>query len=66
MHDRGVYLEEAVQRLPPRQRLAVDCYYFVGLSVGETATVMRCSEGTVKSTLFDARRRLHRELEEME
>jgi len=51
-------LEYAVASLPPRQRLAVDCYYFVGLSVAETAAVMRCSEGTVKSTLSDARRRL--------
>lgn len=48
----------AVQRLPPRQKLAVDCYYFAGLSVVETAAVMACSEGTVKSTLSDARARL--------
>ncbi len=48
----------AVKRLPPRQKLAVDCYYFVGLSIAETAAVMACSEGTVKSTLSDARVRL--------
>jgi len=42
-------VEFAVARLPPRQRLAVDCFYFVGLSVADTAAVMRCSEGTVKS-----------------
>jgi RNA polymerase sigma-70 factor (ECF subfamily) len=51
-------IEQAVARLPPRQRLAVDCFYFVGLSVAQTAAVMRCSEGTVKSTLSDARKRL--------
>ena len=51
-------VEFAVARLPPRQRLAVDCFYFVGLSVADTAAVMRCSEGTVKSTLSDARNRL--------
>jgi RNA polymerase sigma-70 factor, ECF subfamily len=51
-------VEYAVARLPPRQRLAVDCFYFVGLSVADTAAVMRCSEGTVKSTLSDARNRL--------
>jgi RNA polymerase sigma-70 factor (ECF subfamily) len=28
------------------------------LSVADTAAVMRCSEGTVKSTLSDARARL--------
>lgn len=48
----------AVERLPPRQKLAVDCYYFVGLSIAETAAVMACSDGTVKSTLSDARARL--------
>jgi RNA polymerase sigma-70 factor (ECF subfamily) len=56
-------LEAAVSRLPGRQRLAVDCHYFAGLSVAETATVMRCSEGTVKSTLSDARRSLRGALE---
>lgn len=50
-------------RLTPRQRLAVDCFYFVGLSVTETAAVMRCSEGTVKSTLSDARNRIRTILE---
>ena len=33
-------------------------HYFVGLTVDETAAVMDCSTGTVKSTLFDARTRL--------
>ena len=56
-------VEYAVSRLAPRQRLAVDCYYFVGLSLAETAAVMRCSEGTVKSTLSDARLRLRPLLE---
>jgi hypothetical protein len=51
-------VEFAIARLPPRQRLAVDCFYFAGLSVADTAAVMRCSEGTVKSTLSDARNRL--------
>jgi RNA polymerase sigma factor (sigma-70 family) len=51
-------LERALLTLPPRQRLAVDCYYFAGLSIAETAAVMRCSPGTVKSTLADARLKL--------
>lgn len=61
--DDHVDIEHAVARLPARQRLAVDCHYFVGLSVGETAAVMGCAEGTVKSTLSDARARLQRLLE---
>jgi RNA polymerase sigma-70 factor (ECF subfamily) len=56
--DEQLDLEGAVSRLAPRQRLAVNCYYFVDLSIAETATVMRCSPGTVKSTLADARHRL--------
>ncbi len=53
----------AVQRLSPRQRLAVDCHYYAGLSMSETAAVMGCSQGTVKSTLADARARLRSQLE---
>ena len=51
-------LRRALGRLTDRQRLAVDCVYFVGLTVAETAAVMRCAEGTVKSTLADARAKL--------
>ena len=61
--DDRVDVEAAVARLAKRQRLAVDCLYFVGLSVAETAAVMGCSEGTVKSTLSDARKRLRLLLE---
>jgi RNA polymerase sigma factor (sigma-70 family) len=58
-----VDLERALARLSRRQRLAVECVYFVGLSVADTATVMGCAEGTVKSTLADARARLRPMLE---
>jgi RNA polymerase sigma factor (sigma-70 family) len=56
-------LADAIARLSGRQHLAVDCFYFVGLGVAETAAVMDCSEGTVKSTLSDARHRLRKLLE---
>ena len=59
-----VDIERAVGRLPERQQLAVNCFYFADLTVAETAVVMNCTEGTVKSTLFDARSRLRRDLEE--
>jgi len=51
-------LERAIASLAERQQLAVHLHYFVGLNVDETAAVMSCSAGTVKSTLFDARARL--------
>jgi RNA polymerase sigma factor (sigma-70 family) len=59
-----VDLERAIALLSERQRLAVDCMYFVGLSVAETAAVMGCAVGTVKSTLSDARARLRTILKE--
>lgn len=51
-------LDRAIAALADRQQLAVQLHYFLGLSVVETAAVMDCSAGTVKSTLFDARARL--------
>jgi RNA polymerase sigma factor (sigma-70 family) len=60
--DRGIDVERAVAMLPWRQRFAVDCF-FADLSIAETAAVMGCSEGTVKSTLSDARARLRSQLE---
>jgi RNA polymerase sigma factor (sigma-70 family) len=59
-----VDLERAIARLAPRQRLAVELHYFVGLAVKDAAQVMGCAEGTVKSTLADARERLRGWLED--
>jgi RNA polymerase sigma-70 factor (ECF subfamily) len=59
-----VDLEAAIRALPRRQRLAVELYYLVDLDISEVAAVMGCSQGTVKSTLFDARTRLRSRLEE--
>ena len=56
--DERLDVEGAVSSLPPRRRLAINCFCFVDLSVAETAEVMRCAPGTVKSTLADARNRL--------
>ncbi|MDQ1724231.1 MAG: hypothetical protein QOG52_1259 [Frankiaceae bacterium] len=55
----SVDVERAIRRLSVRQKLAVDLYYFLDLPVAEVAAVMGCSEGTAKSTLADARTRLH-------
>ena len=62
--DRGPDLETALRTLSGRQRLAVDLFYFVDLSIVEAAHVMGCSEGTVKSTLADAREKLRKVLTE--
>jgi RNA polymerase sigma-70 factor (ECF subfamily) len=47
-------LERAIAQLPPRQRTAVDLYYFVDLDVATIAQVMGCAPGTVKATLHQA------------
>jgi RNA polymerase sigma-70 factor (ECF subfamily) len=46
---RAVAVRAAVASLPRRQRSAVALRYFGGMSVAETAAIMRCREGTVKS-----------------
>jgi RNA polymerase sigma-70 factor (ECF subfamily) len=48
-------VERALTRLPRRQREAVVCRYYLGMDTKEIATVLKVSEGTVKSTLFRAR-----------
>lgn len=60
--DGDLDLERAVAGLAERQRLAVHLHYFLDLSVQDTAAVLGCAPGTVKSTLHDARRRLRAEL----
>jgi RNA polymerase sigma-70 factor, ECF subfamily len=43
------YLSELLQSLTPRQRAALLLRHYYGLSTKETASAMRCPEGTVKS-----------------
>jgi RNA polymerase sigma-70 factor (ECF subfamily) len=56
--ERRVDIDRAVNRLPTRQRMAVLLFYFCDLPVRDVASIMDCSEGTIKSTLSDARSRL--------
>jgi RNA polymerase sigma factor (sigma-70 family) len=42
-------LRRALAEIPPRQRATVVLRYWLQLSVTETAAILRCSEGTVKS-----------------
>jgi RNA polymerase sigma-70 factor, ECF subfamily len=57
-------VQAALNRLAKRQLLAITLHYYLGLSTAETAEVMRCSIGTVKSTLSDARHLLKKSLGE--
>lgn len=62
--DRSAELKAAFDRLPPRLRATAVLRLYVGLSEAETAEVLGCSTGTVKSNLHDARKRLGRILAE--
>jgi len=57
---------QALVSLPPRQRLAVVLRYLADLTNNEVAHAMRCSTGTVKSTLHSALANLRVELEEVQ
>jgi RNA polymerase sigma-70 factor (ECF subfamily) len=62
--ERREELLAAVNRLSEEQRLAVSCRYFLDLSEEETAAVLGCRRGTVKSRLARALARLRAELGE--
>ncbi len=47
--DDRVVLMRALEQLPPGQRLVLVLRYWDDLSIAETAAVLRCSEGNVKS-----------------
>jgi RNA polymerase sigma-70 factor (sigma-E family) len=62
LEDRDV-LWRAIRRLPPRQRACLVLRYYEDLSERETATVLRCSVGTVKSLSSRGLARLRKELQ---
>jgi RNA polymerase sigma-70 factor (ECF subfamily) len=55
-------ISNALETLPARQRLAVVLRFHGDLTVPEIARAMRCSQGTVKSTLHAALGRLRVDL----
>lgn len=56
-------LAAAIRTLPPRQRSVVVLRYFEDLSVAETARVLHCRPGTVKSQAVKALRTLRGRLD---
>lgn len=53
-HDDALAVRGAVMALPRRARTVLLLRYFADLSIAETAAVLRCSTGTVKSDTHDA------------
>ena len=59
-------LWSALRRLPPRQRTVVALRYLADQTEAQTAALMGCSIGTVKSQTSDAMRKLRALLDEPE
>lgn len=62
MDPTAIDLSRTVEQLPPRQRSAIVLFYYLDLPIAEIASIMDCAEGTVKSSLHDARAALARSL----
>ncbi|GAB7190734.1 SigE family RNA polymerase sigma factor [Kineococcus sp. NUM-3379] len=60
-HDQGPLLD-ALRRVPPRQRACIVLRHLEDLSVEDTAALLRCSTGTVKSQTARGLDALRREL----
>jgi RNA polymerase sigma-70 factor (sigma-E family) len=60
--DQADQVARLLAEVPPRQRAAMTLYYLEDLSVHDIATILRCSEGTVKSQLARGRAALQRQL----
>lgn len=55
-------LMEAIERLDAPFRTTIILYYFNELSIREIAGAMHCMQGTVKSRLYYAKKKLEREI----
>lgn len=56
--DETIAIRQAFANLPPDQRLAAHLHFVEGLTLREIAEVQDIAEGTAKSRLFHARRKL--------
>jgi RNA polymerase sigma-70 factor (ECF subfamily) len=60
-----IQLREALRRIPVELQIAIELFYFEGMSASEVATVLEIPEGTVRSRVRRALARLRTELEGM-
>jgi len=61
--EREDWVRRGIDRLPPKQRLAVMLVYFLGLTCEETAAATGSPVNTIKTRMFHARRKLREYLE---
>jgi RNA polymerase sigma factor (sigma-70 family) len=62
-HDVSLDLQTAVAALPPRQRAVLVLRFYCDLNVEQSAQVLGCTAGTVKSQTAKALERLRRALD---
>lgn len=55
-------LFEAIETLPQEKRVCLQLYYFEGADIAEIASALSIPQGTVKTRLFVARKKLEKEL----
>ena len=59
----GNKINEALNTLSPNQKMSFLLKHYEGYKIREIAEMMNCKEGTIKKYLFDAVRRLKKQLE---
>jgi RNA polymerase sigma-70 factor (ECF subfamily) len=64
MSELQTVIQQAIDGLPPNQRMTVILYYLNDLSLKEISYILDCPVGTVKSRLYYGREQLKRQLEE--
>ena len=64
-HERIAAVKKAVHNLPERFRVIILLYYMEELPVAQIAVILKIPAGTVKSRLFQARKLLKKDLEDV-
>lgn len=64
--DLSARLRQIIYELSDVQRQTITLYYFDNLTIFEIAQIMDCTEGTVKSRLYLARKAIRTEIEDQE
>lgn len=68
VHDQqllGVQIQTALQSLAAKQRQAFLLHYWQGIDTAEVASIMQCSQGSVKTHLSRARKNLQTRLQDL-
>lgn len=65
IHEESRIVRSAVDKLPEKLRMCVLLFYMEELSIPQIAKVLKIPQGTVKSRLYQARKQLQKELEDV-